>query len=152
MQVLYSIYYGATNGKNRNKKRKSDNVYIFILCIYEAKNVQNCPLSCLFYNAKINRRIEVNHNLNLHKQKAVQLLNSEEGLLLRSRRPIEPEALVGQTKSYKHYIKFRHFDNDKVLMDFVIFTIAFNIGKLYNKSIIINTLCKNTGKSLFFIL
>jgi hypothetical protein len=97
----------------------------------------------LCYKAKTNRTIEVNHNLNRHKHKARELLNSKEGLLHRSRRPIEPEAVFGQTKSNKHYNRFRHFDKDKVMMDFAIFAIAFNLGKMYRKTQNIN---KNTPK------
>jgi len=43
------------------------------------------------------------------------------------------EAVFGQTKSNKHYNRFRHFDKDKVMMDFVIFAIAFNLRKMYQK-------------------
>ena len=55
----------------------------------------------------------------------------EDGLYHRSQRPIEPESVFGQTKSNKQYNRFRHFSKEKVLMDFAILTIAFNIGKLY---------------------
>ena len=48
----------------------------------------------------------------------------------RKRRPIEPEAVFGQTKANKQYNRFRHFGGDKVKMDFAIFAIAFNIGKM----------------------
>jgi hypothetical protein len=55
-------------------------------------------------------------------------------VLHRRKRPIEPEAVFGQAKNNKQYNRFRHFnrDNDKVKMDFAIFAIAFNIGKLHN--------------------
>ena len=124
-------------------ERKSDSGYISKICVYEAKNCLDCPLRCLCYKAKTNRTIEVNHNLNRHKHKARELLNSKEGLLHRSRRPIEPEAVFGQTKSNKHYNRFRHFDKYKVMMDFAIFAIAFNLGKMYRKTQNIN---KNTPK------
>lgn len=114
--------------------RKSASGYNSKISVYEAKNCQDCPLRCMCHNAKTNRRIEINHNLNRHKQKVRELLTSEEGLLHRSRLPIEPEAVFGQTKSNKHYNRFRHFNKDKVIMDFAIFAIAFNIEKMYRKS------------------
>jgi len=43
--------------------------------------------------------------------------------------------VFGQTKSNKHYNRFRHFRKDKVIMDFAIFAIAFNIGKLHLKGL-----------------
>jgi hypothetical protein len=54
----------------------------------------------------------------------------------RSRRPIEPEAVFGQSKSNKGYNRFRHFNDkqtDRVMMDFAIFAVAFNLEKLHRK-------------------
>ena len=119
-------------GKKRNKTASG---YKSTSTLYEAKNCNGCPLKCLCTNAKGNRRIEVNHNLNRHKQRIRELLSSEEGIYHRSQRPIEPESVFGQTKSNKHYNRFRHFKKDKVLMDFAIFAIAFNIGKLHLKGL-----------------
>ncbi len=134
------------------KKRESDNGYITTLSIYEAKNCKNCPLKSRCHNAKGNRRIEVNHNLNRHKQKVRELLNSEEGRLHRKRRAIEPESVFGQTKANKYYNRFRHFGKDKVMMDFAIFAIAFNLGKLFKKVQNINKLFSNTAKKSAFCL
>jgi hypothetical protein len=84
-----------------------------------------------------NRIIEVNHNLNRLRNKAREYLISREGLMHRSRRPIEPEAGCGQSKSNKGYDHFRHFNDenqtDRVMMDFAIFAVAFNLEKLYGK-------------------
>jgi Transposase DDE domain len=153
--LAQNLYYNAIEdyfvcpmGQHMEKTgtttRKSDNGYTSKISIYEAKNCHDCPLRCICHNAKTNRRIEVNHNLNRHKQRARELLTSPEGLLHRSRRPIEPEAVFGQTKSNKHYNRFRHFDKDKVMMDFAIFAIAFNIEKMYRKA---RTKDKNAPKS-----
>ena len=117
-----------------NSKRTSDNGYVSDISFYEAGNCAGCPLKCLCNKAKENRRIEIDHKLNEHRRKARERLTSEEGLLHRSRRPIEPESVFGQTKANKQYNRFRHFDLDKVKMDFAIFAIAFNIGKVYNKA------------------
>jgi hypothetical protein len=53
----------------------------------------------------------------------------------RRKRLIEPEAVFEQAKSNKRYNCFRYFNSDsgKVMMDFAIFAIAFNIGKLQQK-------------------
>jgi len=114
--------------------RKSESGYVSNTTFYQAKNCTGCSLQCVCYKAKGNRKIEVNHKLNGYRQKARELLTSQEGLLYRSRRPVEPEAVFGQTKADKQYERFRHFGLDKVKMDFAIFAIAFNIGKLYNKA------------------
>lgn len=101
---------------------------------YRAQNCKGCPLRCLCYKAKGDRRtIEVNHRLNQYKRKARELLTSEEGIRQRGRRCIEPEAVFGQMKSNMAYRRFRHFGKDKVTMDFAFFAIAFNIKKMCSK-------------------
>jgi transposase len=119
--------------------RKSENGYVSNTTIYEAKNCNGCPLKCLCFNAEGNRQIEINHKLNQYRQKARDLLTSYQGRFHRRKRPIEPESVFGQTKANKQYYRFRHFGLDKVKMDFAIFAIAFNIGKVHNKT-------KNTSK------
>lgn len=101
---------------------------------YRAQNCKGCPLRCMCYKAKGDRRtIEVNHRLNEYKRKARELLTSEEGLRHRGRRCIEPEAVFGQMKFNMAYRRFRHFGKDKVTMDFAFFAIAFNLKKMCSK-------------------
>lgn len=115
---------------------------------YRAQNCKGCPLRCLCYKAKGDRRtIEVNHRLNEYKRKARELLTSEEGLKHRGRRCIEPEAVFGQMKFNMAYRRFRHFGNDKVTMDFAFFAIAFNIKKMCSK---IAKQTKNGGNTTHF--
>ena len=144
-------YFVCPMGQHMEKvgasTRTSESGYVSYLTVYQAKNCTGCPLKCLCHKAKGNRQIETNHKLNEYRKKARELLTSEEGLIHRSRRPIEPEAVFGQTKADKQYFRFRHFDLDKVKMDFAIFAVAFNIGKLYNKPKITS---KNKEKSSFF--
>lgn len=113
--------------------RTTDSGYVSKISIYQAENCNGCPLRCLCHKSKTNRRMEVNHNLNRHKQKVRELLTSPEGLFHRSQRPIEPEAVFGQMKYDNAYIRFRHFGEEKVKADFALFATAFNIGKLYRR-------------------
>jgi hypothetical protein len=138
---------GQRMEKIGNSTRKSESGFISKTSLYEAKNCTGCPLKCLCHKAKGNRRIEINHNLNAHRNKARERLTSEEGLQHRRRRPIEPEAVFGQTKSNKQYNRLRHFGLDKIEMDFAIFAIAFNLGKLHNKA---QNASKKQGKSSVF--
>lgn len=106
--------------------RENDNGYKSNISVYRAKNC-----------------VDVNHNLNRHRDKARELLTSEEGQVHRGRRPIEPEAVFRQSNSNKGYDRFRHFNNDnttdKVMMDFAIFAVSFNPEKLCRK-------IQNSGK------
>ena len=115
---------------------------------YRAQNCNGCPLRCICYKAKGDRRtIEVNHRLNQYKRKARELLTSEEGFRRRGPRCIEPEAVFGQMKFNMEYRRFRHFGKDKVTMDFAFFAIAFNIKKMCSK---IAKQAKNGGNAPHF--
>jgi hypothetical protein len=87
----------------------------------------------------------VNHHLNRYREKVGKLLTSEEGLYRRSKRPAEPESVFGQVKSNRQYARFRHFNNDNQLikMDFAVFAIAFNPGKMHSKGRITPPNAKN---------
>ncbi len=52
------------------------------------KTCEGCPLREVCHKAKGNRVIEVNHNLNKHKQKARENLTTEQGIKHRKQRPI----------------------------------------------------------------
>ena len=127
--------------------RTSESGYVSNITLYQATNCIGCPLKCLCHKTKGNRQIEVNHKLNQYRQEARERLTCEEGLMHRRRRPIEPEAVFGQTKTNKQYDRFRHFGLDKIKMDFAIFAIAFNIGKLYNT---VQNTSKKQKKSTIF--
>ena len=115
---------------------------------YQAQRCEGCPLRCLCYKSKGNRRIiEINHRLKHYKRKAAERLTSEEGIRHRGRRCIEPEAVFGQMKTDMNYKRFRHFGKDKVTMDFAFFAIAFNIKKMCSK---ITKVLKNGELPPFF--
>lgn len=116
------------------KRFLTSNGFVTYSVRYQAERCDGCPLRGSCFKARGNRIIEVNHQLQHYKQKAWELLTSEEGIKHRGRRCIEPEAVFGQTKYNKAYKRFRHFGKDKVNMDFAFFAIAFNIGKMCRKT------------------
>ena len=116
------------------KRSLTSNGFVTYSVRYQAERCDGCPLRGSCFKARGNRIIEVNHQLQHYKQKARELLTSEEGIKHRGRRCIEPEAVFGQTKYNKAYKRFRHFGKDKVNMDFAFFAIAFNIGKMCRKT------------------
>jgi transposase len=149
-------YFVCPMGQHMEKVNETTRInesgYTSKIAIYEAKNCNGCPLKCLCHNAKGNRKIEVNYKLNQYRQNARTLLNSEEGILHRKRRPIEPEAVFGQTKANKQYYRFRHFGLEMIKMDFGIFAIAFNIGKVWNYKEKSNKRAKKHTQKLLIII
>ncbi len=125
--------------------RKTDSGYRSENAGYRAQDCKGCPLRCMCYKAKGDRRtIEVNHRLNQYKKKARELLTSEGRVKHRGRRCVEPEAVFGQMKADMAYRRFRHFGKDKVAMDFAFFAIAFNLKKMCSK---IAKQAKNEGNT-----
>ena len=112
------------------RQTKSDSGYISVVTLYKAKRCAGCPLASMCKTSKGDRVVGINHRLNEYKKEAFELLTSKEGLEHRSKRPIEPEAVFGQTKFDMGYKRFRHFGIDKIYMDFGIFAISANLKKL----------------------
>ena len=82
------------------------------------------------YNARI---IEVNHRNNELRAMARELLTSDEGLMHRSRRPIEPEAVFGQIKYDNHFKRFSYRGKRLVSAEFATIAVAHNIRKMIAK-------------------
>ena len=110
----------------------SGNNYHSPIDIYQAQNCQGCIWHNQCVKTGNNCRIEVNHALRNYKKKVHELLDSKEGKILYKQRSIEPEPVFGQMKYNKNYKRFRHTGKKMVTMDFAIFAIAFNIGKMWN--------------------
>ena len=99
--------------------------------VYRAGNCKGCPLrGDATRSSRATGRLRSTTGLMEYRQQARDRLTSEKGLEHRSSRPIEPEAVFGQMKYDMHYKRFRHFDKDKVTMDFAFFATAFNIKKM----------------------
>ena len=113
--------------------RKTQSGFVSEISVYKARRCQGCPLRCLCHKSENDRQIQVNHKLREYKRKVRERLTSEEGLRMRKRRPVEPEAVFGQIKYNKAYNRFRHQSQEKVAMDFAVFAIAFNLLKLHRK-------------------
>ena len=109
---------------------KSDLGYKSTVSRYRAQNCSGCPMRGLCYKAASDRRtIEVNHKSNAYKRKAKELLTSERGLLHRSNRPIEPEAVFGDIKFNHGFKRFRLKSNEKVKVEFGLVALAHNLRK-----------------------
>ena len=111
-------------------KRISSNGYGSQVVYYQAKRCEGCPLRGLCFQAKGNRKIEVNHRLKELKSEARKLLTSEKGLEHRSKRPIEVEAVFGQLKSNNKFSRFTFKGLEKVELEFLLMALGHNFRKM----------------------
>ena len=115
-------------------KEKSDLGYESTKSVYRAKDCSRCPLRSMCYKGKHNARtIEVNHRNNELRAMARELLTSDEGLMHRSRRPIEPEAVFGQIKYDNHFKRFSYRGKRLVNAEFAAIAVTHNIRKMIAK-------------------
>ena len=126
-------YYCPMGQKMRfigTKTNKSENSFLQTLHRYQAQNCQGCPLRGLCHKAKGNRIIEVNHKLNRYKEIVRQKLKSEEGLMHRSKRPVEVEAVFGMIKNNRHFRRFQLRGLKKVTIEIGLISLAHNLKKM----------------------
>lgn len=127
---FYVCPMGQRMEKRGTGKRVSANGYESRVTYYQARRCEGCPLRGLCHQGQGNRKIEVNHRLNELKATARDLLTSERGLIHRSNRPIEPEAVFGQLKSNNKFNRFTFNGLDKVTMELMLMAIGHNLRKL----------------------
>ena len=114
----------------RDNKSVSEMGYESTVSVYRAPNCKGCPFRGMCYKGKKDRRIiEVNHKANGYREKARELLNSEEGLRHRSNRPIEPEAVFGNIKFNHGFKRFKLKSHRKVTVEWGLVAIAHNLRK-----------------------
>lgn len=127
-------YYVCPMGQHmdfvREEKRYTESGFEQTVSIYMARRCHGCPLIAKCHKAKGNRIIEVNHRLNAYKDMVRSLLTSEEGLMHRSRRPIEPEAVFGQLKANGMFKRFRLKGLSGTNVEFGLKAIAHNLKKM----------------------
>lgn len=130
-------YFVCPMGQHLSKvgegERKSDLGYVSTVSYYQAQRCEGCPLRCMCHRAKGNRLMEVNHRLRHYRQQARERLMSPEGLMHRSKRPVEPEAVFGQIKWNNQFFRFRMRGLEKVNIEFGLVLIGHNLRKLARK-------------------
>src|SRR5919205_312204 len=109
--------------------KKNDSGFNQTITSYQAKNCEGCPLRGVCHKAKGNRIIEVNHNLNKHKQRAREKLTSEQGIAHRKQRATDVEAVFGNIKQNKGFRRFMLRSKEKVSTEFGLIAIAHNLMK-----------------------
>lgn len=96
---------------------------------YQATNCEGCPLRGVCHQAKENRRIEVNYNLERLKQKARSLLTSEVGIQKRKKRVVDTEPVFGNIKQNKGFRRFTLRGKKKVEIEWGLLAMAHNLKK-----------------------
>jgi len=129
----YICGYGRYLGFLYEKKQKSDNGYESLIRVYECEDCSDCPHreKCVKGSKPdANRRIYVNPRLNELKEIAKSNLDSEKGLEMRSKRPVEVESAFGDIKGNFGVRRFMLRGLEKVKIEWGLYSIAHNMRKM----------------------
>ena len=108
----------------------SDLGYRSEVAVYRAVNCKGCPFRGMCYKGRSDRRtVEVNHRADRFKRQTRELLTGERGMMHRSNRPIEPEAVFGDIKFNHGFRRFRLKSTKKVKVEFGLVALAHNLRK-----------------------
>lgn len=124
---------GQRMEKIYTKESKTTTGFLQQHSVYQAQNCQGCPMRGQCFNAKGNRRIEINHNLQRLKAKARENLENKEGKEIYAKRCIEPEPVFGNIKQNKHFKRFSLRKLTKINIEFGLVAIAHNFAKWIEK-------------------
>lgn len=110
-------------------KRKTNNGFEQTFTKYQAENCEGCPLRSECHQQKVNRIIEVNHNLNRLRSKAEKRLKSKRGIEKRKKRCWDTEPVFGNIKYNHHFKRFMLRGVDKVAVETGLLALAHNLRK-----------------------
>lgn len=114
----------------RSEKRISELGHVSKVNLYQAQNCKGCPMRGQCHKSQDNRVIELNHKLIKYREQAKTRLLSEEGIMLRKKRPVEPEAVFGQIKFNNRFNRFTLRGLSKTEIEFGLIAISHNLRKL----------------------
>ena len=129
----YICGYGRYLSFLYEKKQKSDNGYESVIRVYECETCADCPLRNQCVKGKkldADRKIYINRRLNELKEIAKTNLDSEKGLEMRSKRPIEVESAFGDIKGNFGVRRFLLRGLEKVKIEWGLYSIGHNMRKM----------------------
>lgn len=112
-----------------NKTNRTATGFLQTAKMYQAISCEKCPLSGTCHKSKGDRIIQVNVNLERHKQQADSLLQSEEGIRKRKKRCFDVEPVFGNIKYNHGFRRFMLRGRQKVEIEWGLIAIAQNIRK-----------------------
>ena len=115
------------------EKNKKATMGMSVVRVYECEDCSDCPFreKCVKgEKPDSNRRIYINRRLNELKKIARTNLTSENGLIMRSKRPVEVENAFGNIKGNFGVRRFLLRGIDKVKIEWGLYSIAHNMRKI----------------------
>ena len=140
-------YYICSAGKRLfykgEQKKKSASGYESSKSIYECEDCSKCEYKSRCTRAKGNKQLHVARNFIRLREKSLENITSEKGIILRMNRSIQVEGAFGVIKQNYGFRRFLMRGMSKVRTEFLLMAFGYNVNKLHSK-----TLQKRNGKLL----
>ena len=132
-------YYICAYGKRlvpvSSKIKVSKSNYKSVVTIYESENCNGCPYKDKCTKAKGNKRLHISKNFLEKRNESLKNISTSEGKILRMNRSIQVEGVFGVLKQDYAFRRFLLRGKNNVLVEFTLLAFAYNIQKLFNKTI-----------------
>jgi transposase len=115
------------------KTRKSKSGYQAEVTIYECESCEGCQFKAKCTKAKGNKQIQVSKEFIEQRQKSLENITSDEGILLRMNRSIQVEGTFGVLKEDHGFRRFLTRGKENVKTEFTLLCFGYNVSKLHNK-------------------
>jgi transposase len=129
--------YTCQNGKKLKAvyvgKRKSKSGFESEITYYESESCKGCKYKKSCTKSKGNRKMQLSKKFIAQRQKSLENITSQKGILLRTNRSIQVEGVFGVIKQDYGFRQFLLRGNKKVLTEALLVALGYNINKLHNK-------------------
>ena len=115
------------------KTRKSKSGYKSTCDIYECESCTDCPYKTNCTKSNGNRRKEVAKKFHAFREESFENITSPTGIILRINRSIQVEGAFGIIKEDYGFRRFVLRGKQKVLTEFLLMAISYNINKFHSK-------------------
>ena len=140
----YTCHFGRKLVNVGTKQSRTSSGYITEKTIYQCENCNDCPhkAQCIKHNARCNtpleertKRFELSKTFKKQREKMLERINTEQGILLRINRSIQVEGAFGVLKEDMGFRRFLTRGTTNVRTEILILCLAYNIQKLHNKTV-----------------
>ena len=129
--------YTCQNGKKIKAVytgvRKSKSGFECEITYYECESCEGCQYKKSCTKAKGNRKMQLSKKFIKQRQKSLQNITSEKGILLRTNRSIQSEGAFGVLKQDYGFRQFLLRGNKKVKTEMLLMALGYNVNKLHRK-------------------
>ena len=127
----YTCKYGRKFNFREERERTYLSGYVSRKKVYRCENCTECPYLGKCYNGKYTRSLTVSEVFDKYREKSLENITSEDGILLRVNRSIQAEGVFGITKQDMGFTRFLTRGKENVYVEYMLLAFGFDLNKLH---------------------